>query len=86
MPELPELTVVQEVLNRRILGQTIISAEVIPPGGAIVVRDLTGAGLGAESGRRALQQRRPARQVPCLHAIKGGRSVERPYTDTGVGR
>ena len=46
MPELPELTVVQEVLNRRILGQTIASAEVIPPGGPIVIRDLTGLGFG----------------------------------------
>jgi len=46
MPELPELTVVQEVLHRRILGQTITSADVIPPGGPIVVRDLTGAGFG----------------------------------------
>jgi formamidopyrimidine-DNA glycosylase len=47
MPELPELTVVQEVLNRRILGQALTSAEVLPPGGPIIVRDLTGAGLGA---------------------------------------
>jgi formamidopyrimidine-DNA glycosylase len=46
MPELPELTIVQEVLNRRILGQTITAAELIQPGGAIVVRDLTGAGFG----------------------------------------
>ncbi len=45
MPELPELTVVQEVLNRRLLGQTVTSAEVIPPGGPIVVRDLTGEGF-----------------------------------------
>ena len=42
MPELPELEVVQEVLNRRILGQTITAAEGIPPGAAIVIRDLTG--------------------------------------------
>ena len=47
MPELPELTIVQEVLNRRTLGQTITAAELIQPGGAIVVRDLTGAGFGA---------------------------------------
>ncbi len=47
MPELPELEVVQEVLNRRIVGQTIAAAEAIPPGAAIVVRDLTGTGLGA---------------------------------------
>jgi formamidopyrimidine-DNA glycosylase len=46
MPELPELTVVQEVLHRRILGQTITAAEAIPPGAAIVIRDLTGAGFG----------------------------------------
>jgi formamidopyrimidine-DNA glycosylase len=47
MPELPELEVVCEVLNRRILGQTIEAAEVVPPGGPIVVRDLTGEGFGA---------------------------------------
>jgi formamidopyrimidine-DNA glycosylase len=47
MPELPELTVVQEVLNRRIVGQTIVSADVIPPGGPIVIRDLTGEGFAA---------------------------------------
>jgi formamidopyrimidine-DNA glycosylase len=47
MPELPELEVVQEVLNRRIAGQTITAAEAIPPGAAIVIRDLTGAGFGA---------------------------------------
>ncbi len=47
MPELPELEVVQEVLNRCIVGQTIMAAEAIPPGAAIVIRDLTGAGFGA---------------------------------------
>ncbi len=47
MPELPELTVVQEVLSRRILGQTITTADAIPPGAAIVIRDLTGVGFGA---------------------------------------
>jgi formamidopyrimidine-DNA glycosylase len=50
MPELPELEVVQEVLNRRIVGQTITGAEAIPPGAAIVIRDLTGAGFGAALG------------------------------------
>ena len=47
MPELPELEVVQEVLNSRLLGQTIVSAEAIAPGAVIVIRDLTGAGFGA---------------------------------------
>jgi formamidopyrimidine-DNA glycosylase len=46
MPELPELEVVQKVLTRRIVGQTITSAEGIPPGAAIVIRDLTGEGFG----------------------------------------
>ena len=46
MPELPELEVVCEVLNRRVIGQVIEAAEVIPPGGPIVVRDLTGQGFG----------------------------------------
>jgi formamidopyrimidine-DNA glycosylase len=46
MPELPELEVVCEVLNRRIIGETITAAESFPPGGPIVLRDLTGQGFG----------------------------------------
>ena len=45
MPELPELEVVCEVLNRRIVGQTIQSVKVLPPGGLVVVRDLTHEGF-----------------------------------------
>ncbi len=45
MPELPELEVVREVLQRRVVGQTLAAVEVLPPGGPIVVRDLTGAGF-----------------------------------------
>lgn len=45
MPELPELDVICEVLARRVVGQPIVSAQVLPPGGPIVVRDLTGAGF-----------------------------------------
>jgi formamidopyrimidine-DNA glycosylase len=47
MPELAELEVVREVLNCHLPGQAITSAEVIPPGGPIVVRDRTGEGFGA---------------------------------------
>jgi len=47
MPELPELEVVREVMQRRIVGQTITAVEVIPPGGVIVVRDLTHTGFEA---------------------------------------
>ncbi len=47
MPELPELEVVCEVLQRRVVGQVITEVLVRPPGGAIVVRDLTGAGFEA---------------------------------------
>jgi formamidopyrimidine-DNA glycosylase len=46
MPELPELEVVCEVLQRRVVGQTIAEVEVLPPGGPIVVRDLTHSGFG----------------------------------------
>jgi formamidopyrimidine-DNA glycosylase len=45
MPELPELEVATEVLNRRVAGQSFSGVEVIPPGGPIVVRDLTHAGF-----------------------------------------
>ncbi len=55
MPELPELTVVQEVLNRHIVGQTIVSAEGLAPGAAIVIRDLTGEGFGAALAGAAFQ-------------------------------
>ncbi|HMN11683.1 MAG TPA: DNA-formamidopyrimidine glycosylase family protein [Bellilinea sp.] len=40
MPELPELDVVCEVLNRRIAGGMIRAVEVVMPGGAIVTRTL----------------------------------------------
>ncbi len=47
MPELPELEVVREVLQRRVVGQTLTAVEVIPPGGPIVVRDLAQVGFEA---------------------------------------
>jgi len=50
MPELPDLTVVKEYLQRNIVGQTIVSAEMVRP---TVLRDLTGEGLAeALVGRR----------------------------------
>jgi formamidopyrimidine-DNA glycosylase len=45
MPELPELEVVREVLQRRAVGQTIAEVAVLPPGGPIIVRDLTHGGF-----------------------------------------
>jgi formamidopyrimidine-DNA glycosylase len=45
MPELPELEVVRDVLQRRVLGRRISDAQLVPPGGAIVARDLTNAGF-----------------------------------------
>lgn len=45
MPELPELEVVREVLQRRLVGRSIADVEVLPPGGPIVVRDLTHLGF-----------------------------------------
>ena len=38
---MPELEVVQDVLRRRAVGQTICEVIVIPPDGVIVMRDLT---------------------------------------------
>ena len=46
MPELPELEVVKEVLLRRVVGTTLQGVVVLPPGGPVVVRDLTQLGLG----------------------------------------
>ncbi len=45
MPELPELEVVRDVLQRRAVSQRISQVEVLPPGGPIVVRDLTHSGF-----------------------------------------
>jgi formamidopyrimidine-DNA glycosylase len=45
MPELPELEVIREVLQSRVVDQRITAVEIIPPGGPIVVRDLTRSGL-----------------------------------------
>jgi len=45
MPELPELEVIRDVLNARVVGQTITAVELIPPGSGIVVRDMTFAGF-----------------------------------------
>ncbi len=45
MPELPELEVVREVLQRRVIGRSLTRASLIPPGGPIVARDLTGNGF-----------------------------------------
>jgi len=42
MPELPELTVVKEYLQRKIMGQAIVGAEMVRP---TVLRDLAGEGL-----------------------------------------
>jgi formamidopyrimidine-DNA glycosylase len=47
MPELPELEVVREVLQRRVVGKTLSEVVVLPPGGPIVVRDLTHSGFEA---------------------------------------
>jgi len=37
MPELPELEVVREVLQRRVVGQTISAIEILPPDSPIAV-------------------------------------------------
>lgn len=56
MPELPELEVVREVLLRRVLGQTIDEAQIIPPGGPIVVRDYTQGGFAESLVGRTISQ------------------------------
>jgi formamidopyrimidine-DNA glycosylase len=56
MPELPELEVVREVLQRRLVGQAIQAVKIIPPGGPIVVRDLTNLGFAAALTGAAFRQ------------------------------
>jgi formamidopyrimidine-DNA glycosylase len=45
MPELPELEVVREVLERRVIGRPIRRVTLQPKGGPLVVRDLTSRGF-----------------------------------------
>src|SRR3972149_3748680 len=45
IPELPELEIVREVLERRIVGRTIRQVTLAPKGGPLVVRDLTRRGF-----------------------------------------
>lgn len=45
MPELPELEVVCDVLNTRVVGKKITRVELLQPTAAIVVRDVTGRGF-----------------------------------------
>lgn len=45
MPELPELEIVREVLQRRVVGHTIDGVQLISGGTAIIVRDLTQRGF-----------------------------------------
>jgi formamidopyrimidine-DNA glycosylase len=47
MPELPELEIVREVLERHLAGRTIARVTIDPKGGPIVVRDLSGRGFAA---------------------------------------
>ena len=52
MPELPELEIVRDVLQRRVVGTMIDAVQVLPPGGAIVIRDMTHQGMsGSLNGR-----------------------------------
>jgi formamidopyrimidine-DNA glycosylase len=60
MPELPELEVVREVLERRLTGRLIRRVTLQPKGGPLVVRDLTGRGFAA-----GLQGQSPGRVDRC---------------------
>ncbi len=56
MPELPELEVVCEVLNRRLSGREILRVSIEPRGGPIVIRDLGQLGFAqALGGRRVVR-------------------------------
>jgi len=55
MPELPELESVCGVLKRRVIGETITSVRVFPPGGLVVVRDLTHEGFESSLVGRSFQ-------------------------------
>lgn len=45
MPELPELEIVREVLQKRVVGKTILRVELLQSMASLVVRDLTARGF-----------------------------------------
>lgn len=80
MPELPELEVVREVLERRLVGRCIETAALSPRGGPLVVRDLTGRGFEralrgagleavARRGKFLLFDLRPPQAAPLVLAV-----------------
>ena len=72
MPELPELEVVRDVLQRRVVGHTITAATLIPPGGPIVARDLTHNGFEAGlSGSRIQAVQRRGKFLVFTLAVNG---------------
>jgi hypothetical protein len=78
MPELPELTVIREGFHRRSLSQVVNSAEIIPPGGPIVVRDLSGQDFATVlTGRLQLCEPKGKKAGP-VHAalhLSGGQAL-----------
>jgi formamidopyrimidine-DNA glycosylase len=56
MPEIPELEVVCEVLQKNIAGDTITGIEVVRPGGPIIVRDFTHAGFETTLGGTTIEK------------------------------
>ncbi len=56
MPELPELEVIREVLSHHLLGQTLTEVQVLPPGGILVVRDMTHQGFAPSLTGQTLQE------------------------------
>src|SRR3970040_2426746 len=82
MPELPELEVVRDVLQRRVVGQTIVSVEVFPPGGPIVVRDLTHAGfIETLTGATFTQVLRRGKFLICSLSVQGLQRPERTLSE-----
>ena len=80
MPELPELEVVRDVLQRRLVGRRITEVSVSPKGGPIVVRDLTGQGFREGLLGRLIDsvQRRGKFLLFGLSAQAGGQRVSSP--------
>lgn len=76
MPELPELEVIRDMLLERIVGASISAVQLVQPGAAIVVRDLSG--LGAEALLTALRFTAVARRGQFL-ILSGATAHEERY-------
>jgi formamidopyrimidine-DNA glycosylase len=85
MPELPELEVVKEVLQRRAAGQIIQAVQVAPKGGPIVIRDLTRRGFAETLTGAAIDSIARRGKFLIFNLARDSAPVDEPQTQPSQG-